>query len=372
MATDIHAHVIDNNNAELTEYISVAADAAFGEQAQSAISTIINGLAGEEIAECTPVNSIKIIHQLHEVAVGKDDTASATGAAALLSTIALGYQPMSDPKTAWQRRGSALSAVAREVIEQIQPEHRFTALFAAVGRACVEGSIQYTNDAAALHLVDVHDTLTTPEAALEPQAESPQITEEPTQAAFLTIQTSTEATQPREDDSPRHQLSFTASRYDELESPGTITDAIKEIPWLRNRVPENFSPDMHDLKEDGRTIAKVINFIPVHPTVAKICERSRIGKEKLDELLAPAISQFVKQTASASLKTKNFGGTPLTYLRKNGASERVYRVYFKQVGEESDKTPVIGLLGASRTKALQARMLTVFTGKRIQSRKLKA
>lgn len=373
LVTDVHAQVMDTHSPELTEHISVAADTAFGDQAQNAISTIINGLAGEEVAECAPIGSIKIVQRLHEVAMDKDDVSSATGAAALLSTIALGYQPTHDPETTWQRRGSALSAVAREIIGQPQPEHQFVELFSAVGQACIKGTTRQTKDTAAFNLVDVHDTLAPQEtepALEEAQPEPPE--EQPTRAAFVTIQTSPEPVAPTAEEAPRHQLAFAEVPFQKLDSRAAVTRALSSFPWLRNRIPAKFAPETRVLEEDGKAVAKVVNLIPIHPAVARVRASSRIDQEKLDELLAPAINHATKKTSSASLKTKDFGGVPLTYLRKNGASERVIRVYFRKIAEEADKTPVFAIVGACRTKAWQARLLTVFTGKRIQSRKLKA
>lgn len=348
--TNEHSNRRPSAPSHLIEPMAAALNRTFEDNATTAACTIINALSHDDILPSP--------HHLtaNSLVVGLENTATAPcaqnaeqyGAIALLSLLAKNYRPHADSSSEkWQRRKDALATAARQAIAHIPDDNQFYELAQAVNEQCIE--LGKTPEEATYDLAFELMDLPVLHAETLPQENNEEIPE--------AVQPPGAHTQQRE----ALSLNETQTR--------ALQERLANVSWL----PETIDVTALPVTEvyDGTTrIASVIDLIPFNKRLRDIRKKSEVDPIVVEAHICSGIISSLSKVASPTVKGVQDCNIAMLCKRTRGPSERVLRIYLARLGSDGD-VPLFGLAGVSRTKNLQAQLLTVLQNKRIRQHDIK-
>lgn len=266
------------------------------------------------------------------------------GAKCLLVLFGLAYDPTGNTEEPMTSYARALTAYSREAMGEIARKKSEGVEFVADKRLSGKRELFFKGEDVALVLAEIEDVFSSRQKSEEGGPDSNEFLREEAPSIVEPEQIT------------EHELAV-FRRFAE-----------QSLPHINpNEIDANL-PSVRRIQENGKTVASLIDTTGYNDDIKKIyAEAIENRKERvIDLMLDVEVRRATEFKAHLGLRKISAGIKPLV-ARGQGSNDRLLRAYFCRIGKDSNGLPLFALLGLSRTKEREAKLLTVLEGNEVRA-----
>lgn len=269
------------------------------------------------------------------------------GAKCLLVLFGLAYDPTGNTEEPMTSYARALTAYSREAMGEIARKKSEGVEFVADKRLSGKRELFFKGEDVALVLAEIEDVFSSRQKSEEGGPDSNEFLREEAPSIVEPEQIT------------EHELAV-FRRFAE-----------QSLPHINpNEIDANL-PSVRRIQENGKTVASLIDTTGYNDDIKKIyAEAIENRKERvIDLMLDVEVRRATEFKAHLGLRKISAGIKPLV-ARGQGSNDRLLRAHFCRIGKDSNGLPLFALLGVSRTKEREAKLLTVLQGNEVRASNL--